>query len=377
LSCLAGAWHFRAVAIERLQARRRLTTLWLLAAVAVSSWFLLNVLLVSKGSLPHTFAGQLVLWSLPAAVLAFSLPAPLLRPLAALVAGLAGLYLIVEIAALAHHPEVSRYSPIASLDPISAAQIPALGATALLALRPETPERVLSYALGFVALCAGAVLPGSRGPVLALVVGVGVAAVLWLARRPKRLAGVVAALVLGLGLGYAGTRLIGSAAYLTAGTGTSASVPYSTVNIRREWWGDAVRGIPDAPVFGHGVAMLVDDTPEAQRMGVAGQRTYPHNSPLESLYSLGVVGAIPYFVLLVSAIAALVLLVRRRARVSTFAAALYGFSFAAANVSGEIGADAALWVAGALAVALYADGPVSARESSREPASTRRASSPS
>jgi hypothetical protein len=63
--------------------------------------------------------------------------------------------------------------------------------------------------------------------------------------------------------------------------------------------------------------------------------------------------------------------------VSTFAAALYGFSFAAANVSGEIGADAALWVAGALAVALYADGPVSARESSREPASTRRASSPS
>jgi len=44
-----------------------------------------------------------------------------------------------------------------------------------------------------------------------------------------------------------------------------------------------------------------------------------------------------------------------------FAAGLYAFAFARSNLSGEIGADAALWAAGALAVGLYAEATAASR----------------
>jgi O-antigen ligase len=133
--------------------------------------------------------------------------------------------------------------------------------------------------------------------------------------------------------------------------------PISTLHIRREWWTTAIKAIPDDPIVGHGVAMFVDDTPEAHRMGVAGERTYLHNSPLESLYSLGLLGAIPYALFILSALVALVVLVRQGARsiAVVLGVGLWVFAFANANVSGEIGADAVLWASGALAVGLYAE----------------------
>ncbi|HMB81680.1 MAG TPA: hypothetical protein VKI43_16510, partial [Vicinamibacterales bacterium] len=82
-----------------------------------------------------------------------------------------------------------------------------------------------------------------------------------------------------------------------------------------------------------------------------------HNSPLESIYSLGLLGAIPYAVFIVSPLTALIALVRRRLRPSAvvLGVGLWVFAFANANVSGEIGADAVVWAAGALVVGLYAD----------------------
>jgi O-antigen ligase len=370
LLCLAGVWLNRTTLLERLSRAARPTVAYIVAGALLAAWFVLNVLFVSHDThLARTFAALLILWSLPSAVLALSLPREAIARTAFAVAALAGLYALIEIVALAHHPHAARFSPIARLDPISAAQFPALGAIALLALTPRSRRQEIGRAIAIAVLSAGTVLPGSRGPVVALCVGLLAASVL-LRLRAWRL--LVPAVVAGLVLGYGGTRLVGSTQYLTnsvpggaglaggsSGTTPRSVPPISTFHIRREWWTTAVKAIPDDPVVGHGVAMFVDNTPEARRMGVAGQRTYPHNSPLESLYSLGLLGALPYLALLGAAIAALVVLgVRRAGPAVVFVAGLYAFAFVSANLSGEIGADASLWAAGALAVGLYAESPV-------------------
>ncbi|MGD0713782.1 MAG: O-antigen ligase family protein [Gaiellaceae bacterium] len=383
LLCLIGVWLNRETLIRRLAVRSRPATTYVLAGVALAGWFLLNVVLLSHGSLSRTLAALLVLWTLPSAALALSLPREAIRTAAAAIGALGVLFALIELGALAHDPHATRFSPIAHLDPISAAQYPALGAIALLALTPRTLRTEVARAVAVALLCAGAVLPGSRGPVVALCVAVVVAAA-FLRRRAWLLLGP--AIVAGLVLGYGGTRLVGSSTYLTSsipgasglgGSGSESSgnesdktsaqqpqqpPPISTMHIRREWWTSAIEAIPSAPIVGHGVAMFVDNTPEAKRMGVAGERTYPHNSPLESLYSLGLLGALPYLALLAAGVAALVLLGRRPAGPPlVFAAGLYAFAFVSSNLSGEIGADAPLWAAGALAVALYAEPTAASR----------------
>ena len=356
LLCLVGASLNRETLIRRLGTRSWPATTYVLAGVALAGWFLLNVELLSHGRLSRTLAGVFVLWTLPAAALALSLPREAIREAAVAIGALGGLFVLIELGAIAHAPHATRFSPIARLDPISAAQFPALGAIALLALTPRTLRAEVVRAVAVALLCAGAVLPGSRGPVIALVAGLLVAVIVL---RPSAWRSVLPAIVAGLALGYAGSTVVGSSNYLT--NDLSGPNPISTWHIRREWWTSAAEAVPSAPIVGHGVAMLVDNTPEAKRMGVAGKRTYPHNSPLESVYSLGVLGAVPYLALLAAGISALVLLGRRRAGPPlVFAAGLYGFAFASSNFSGEIGADAPLWAAGALAVALYAE-PVTAR----------------
>ncbi len=322
LLCLAGAWLRRDRLLERLRRRPRPTAAFVVASSLLAVWFLLNVLLLSEGSLARTLAALLILWTLPTTLLALSLAPEDLEPAAVAIAFLAAVFVAIECVALARNHDATRFSPIAKLDPISAAQIPALGAVALLALG----RRRLADAGAIAAFVAATVLPGSRGPVLALALTEPVSSV--------------------------------------GGVGSSDETPavkpepepISTFSIRREWWTSAAKAIPDEPIVGHGVAMFVDDTPEAHRMGVAGKRTYPHNSPLESLYSLGLLGAIPYAVFLLAALLALARLARRTYGAAIpIAVGLYAFAFVGANLSGEIGADAALWSAGALAVAFYAD----------------------
>lgn len=354
LACVVGAWLNRETLAARLRHPSRRTTFFVVAAAALGIWFLLNVVLISHTSgLSRTLAALLVLWSMPTALLALSLPRSAIPPAAAGIAILGLGYAVVEWTAFVHgHSTDERFSPLARLDPISAAQIPAMGALALLSLDLRRPLALLRAPL-VTLLVAASVLPGSRGPIVAIVLGL-VATILLLPRRSWLLLGPAA--LVGLIVGFAGASHIGSGAYISTAISDSATGP-STMHIRREWWTSAVEAIPDDPIVGHGVGMFVDNTPEAHRMGVAGERTYPHNSPIESLYSLGLLGAIPYAVFIATAFVALIALVRRRARTPAIvlAAGLWTFAFANANISGEIGADAVLWAAGALAVALYAE----------------------
>ena len=242
---------------------------------------------------------------------------------------------------------------------ISAGIVPALAAVAALTLRPSsTSGRLLQLAI--VATLAGAtVLPGSRGPALALVVG---AVVTSLARRSVLDVAGIACVALGLALGSAAASHIGSLGYLT-----TDDRRVSTLSIRRQWIEDALRETPDRPIFGHGVGMFEDHTPEARLMGVEGQRTYPHNSLVEAAYSLGALGAIAYVAFVGSAAAAALVVTRRRARGDQAAALVIGlgaFAIAKTNISGEIGEDAILWSAAALAVVLYAESGSTGRQGS-------------
>ena len=373
LACLAGAALRRRALLERVRSRARLVRVWLTGSALLAVCFLGSVAFVSEGRLSRVLAAQLLLWSLPAALLALSLERPDVSRFAAGAAALGSLFVVIEAGSALHAQlTAGRFTPIAHLDPISAAQYPALGAICLLVLRPESRRGRLVWAVTLAALVAGTILPGSRGPIVELVLG---AIVVLAAGASRARLWAVAAIAAGIAIGAAGTSAVGSSCYLTYSTpGTSsdqgctptteathpkgvvepAPPPISTSHIRREWWSSALHAIPNDPIVGHGVAMFVDNTPEAHRMGVAGTRTYPHNSPLESAYSLGAIGAALYAVFIVGALVALTRLVRRRDRAAVLAAGVWVYAFASANLSGEIGADAVVWASSALAVGLYA-----------------------
>ncbi|MHB8468463.1 MAG: O-antigen ligase family protein [Gaiellaceae bacterium] len=352
-ACLAGVLVERRTLARRLAVRSRPIRWFVVAAAVLAVWFVLNVLLVSHDySLARTFAALLILWTLPTALLALSLSRPAIVRAVPAAAALGVAYALVEWGSIAvHHGKHARFSPVAPLDPISAAQFPAVGALALLAVRPPSPRWNAARLAALGVLVAGSVVPGSRGPIIALAAAT-VAVVLL--RPPQRWL-LLAVVAVGVAVGLAASTQIGSSAYLSEIVPGQGRI--STLTIRREWWAAAVHEIPAAPFVGHGVAMFVDNTPEARQMGVAGERTYPHNSPLESLFSLGVVGAIPYLVFLLTGLGALLAVGRREAGATTtlLAAGLWMFAFVGANFSGEIGADAAFWAAAALAVGLYAD----------------------
>ena len=133
----------------------------------------------------------------------------------------------------------------------------------------------------------------------------------------------------------------------------------STLSIRRRWLEDAVRESAERPLFGHGVGMFRDNTPEARRMGVSGQRTYPHNTFVEAAHALGLPGLLAFTAFVGAAALALVVAARhgglRRHRSFPFIVGVATFAFVNTNVSGEIGADALLWAAAALTVVAYAE----------------------
>ena len=355
----ALAWRGRDVLRARLAAPTSLPLAYTLVAAALSAWYLANVALLSEGSLARKFAALLVLWSLPSALLAAALRRRQVEGLIRAMIGLGLLFCLFELVALVRNSaDANRYSPIADLDPISAGLIPAAAAIACLALRPATRRGRALQLAAFATLVAATVLPGSRSPVLSLLVAAAaMAAFAW--RQLGRL--LLLGLVVGLAAGWLLSRSVGSAGYYTTGVpgfGTQATTqPISTFKLRREWWTQAVKDIPDRPLFGHGVAMLRDETPEARRMGIEGQRISPHNAIIESAYSLGALGFLLYTTLLALVAVALV---RLRGAFGSDVTALFAlgfflFAFVNSNVSGQIGEDGVRWAAGTIAVALYAD----------------------
>jgi hypothetical protein len=362
---LATAWHRRGAIARGLRAGRRLAVVCLASGAALAAWFELNTALLSDGRLAWRLAGLLVLWTVPTAILALSLRPPNFTGVAQGLVGLGLLIVPIETVAVARAgDDVFRFTPIADLDVISAGVIPAIGAVAALSLRPSSAyARVLQLAT-IALLSAATVLPGSRGPVLALVFGVLAAA---LARRSLLDVASLACVALGLACGSVAASEIGSLGYLTSHEGPEQGRVISTLSIRRQWIEDAVRDAPKRPVFGHGVGMFEDNTPEARLMGVEGQRTYPHNSLVEAAYSLGALGLVAYVAFVGSAAAAAIAVGRRRPRGDPAVALVLGlgaFALAQTSLSGEIAEDAVLWTAAALAVVLYVEPTSSAPESS-------------
>ena len=363
VALLATAWRRRSVAIARLRPRQRTVVAFVIAAAALSFWFVLNTALLSDGAFAARLAGLLVLWSIPTALAAATLRRSDLREVARALVALSLGFVAIELVALARAGTgIFRFSPIAELDPISAGLIPAVGAIAALSLQPASIQRRLLQLAAVIVLVAAAVVPGSRGPMIALAFG---ALSLVLVQSVRRIVISAAAVALGLGLGLLVSSHIGSVGYLASVEPTgragqpedAAGLEITTFSIRRQWLEEAIRDTPDRPIFGHGVGMQVDDTPEAALMGVSGQRTYPHNTLVEAAYSLGAIGLAAYLVFLGSALVALVSVVRRgrRDQVVAFVLPIGVFAFVNTNVSGEIGEDVLLWTVSAIAVALYAD----------------------
>ena len=247
------------------------------------------------------------------------------------IALLAAAFFVIDVVGLLRtNGTVQRFSPLTHLDPISAGNICALGAVAVLVLRPRSrwaKGAQLTLAAAFLAASAAS---GSRGPLVAGVVGCST--FMFVKRRWTDRVLVMVMLVCAIGAGAIVAESVGTFAYLSD---TVAGSPVrdrhhhkelpaiSTVHIRREWLTTAFRQSVDRPVFGHGVAQFVDNTPEARRMGIAGERTYPHNSFAEAAFSLGLMGVIPY---LVAAVGTAVALVRiRRARLPA-AACVWGIT---------------------------------------------------
>lgn len=378
---LASAWLGREAIRRRLSTSSRLPRAWAAAAAALGALFLLNVALISSGAAARDAAALLVLSSLPSTLVALSLTREQLRILVGAWATLAlGLFLVSLVTLVARPVETGRFSPIDELDPITAAHIAALGAIALLIPAFDGRRARLAQAGGVTLLVALSVVPASRGALLALVTAIAVLAV---ALRRRVLPLLLPAVVVGFLLGAAGANVVGADYYysidvpalkgrvappsqgedFTGGrTPELQGPPISSIKIRRYLWSKALRDSVDEPIFGHGVGMLVDDSPETLRMVEAGRaesgvRTYPHNVLIESFYSLGILGLGLFLVVSLLAAAALVKVVRRGTRRFETLLALGFAAFAAvsAMVSGEIGSDAALWVAMALPVALYAD----------------------
>ena len=360
---LATTWIRRKHLMRRVLRAPRLAVIFGVAAGILVAWHSLNTLLFSEGELAYRLAGLLVLWSLPTALAAATFLLEDLRALAQGLATLATVFLIVVVVALARADEATlRFSPINELDAISAALVPALGAVAALFAWPGRPTLQLALT---TALVGAAVLPGSRGPVVAMVAACLAVAVLW---RMRGLA-IVVALTLGIALGSVASAHLGTLDYLsnvdvaglsddpTREEGEPLSQPYSTIAIRRQLFETALSETPDRPIFGHGVGMLVDNTPEAQLMDIAGERVYPHNTFIEAAHALGAIGLVSFVVLVGAAGVALLLVVAKSGRLSLagFLFGLGGFAFVSTNVSGAIGTDALLWVVAAAAVALYSD----------------------
>ena len=360
VALVALAWPGRDRVRARIEAGGATARVFLGCAGLLASWFLASAALLSDGtSLSRRLAALLLFWTIPSVLLALSLSRPQLERALWTLAALGLLLVAIDVLALLFDRGGDlgdRFSPIPKLDPITAGQIPALGALALLCLAPRT-GRAQAARLGAIFLLAAfTLIPGSRGPLAALAVGAAVVLVLAWRRTGLR---VVVALVLGVAVGWTIAGAVGTSSHLTSSQ-LESTARISSSAIRRKLIEKALRAVPKRPLLGQGVGTLVDDTPEAHRMGIAGRRTYPHNGFVEALYSLGPIGLALYVAALGAVAVALVRLLRdRRDALVEFVIAFVCFAFVGSNLSGELGADAWFWAAAGLAIGVLGGrGPV-------------------
>ena len=361
---LLAAFRGRTRLIARVMTRDSVARVWLGAACFLAVWFVVNGLLYRAGG--HAAAvilGEFLAVTIPSVLVALTLDRAALRAFLVGVVVLGCAFAVADVVTLVNGSPLvlGRFTPFATVDPITAGLVPAFAAAALVGLdMGEGGRRRLLGAL-LALLVAAAVVPGSRGPVVTVAVVLAAA----LACQWRR-SGVVifAAALTGGALAVAIGAWVGSSGYLFQGPGNGAlpatrgsaspttglTAPPSTIRIRLSWMKDALAAVPDKPLLGHGLVTLPDETLAAHEMGVAGELVYPHNDAVEAVYSLGIVGLVPFLLALVAPI-----LLARRKGPAFPATILFAGAFAEANFSGEIGTDGLLWVAAALLVAAWLD----------------------
>ena len=362
MALLFAAYLRRRHLFARLTTPDRIVRGWLVAACALGLWLVTNGLLYRGGGHEaKVVLGVFAALTVPAALLALTLDRRAFRELLVAVVVLGCGIAVADVIALVHGSRLvdGRFTPLASIDPITAGLVPAIAAAALLGLEPGVGRRRVLYGAVLALLVAAAVLVGSRGPVVTLALVLGTAVV---SHWRQRLALVCAAVLVGGALAWTAGTWVGSSRYLgqslgdtsppvSAPTNDAATTPPpSTIHMRWYWINSALRAVPNKPLLGHGIVTLRDRSPEAYALGVGGELVYPHNDAVEAIYSLGVVGFFPFLLALVAP----ALLIRRRG-MAYGAGILFVAAFAESNFSGEIGLDTVLWTASALLVAARAD----------------------
>jgi O-antigen ligase len=363
VALLFAAYLRRGHLFPRLTTPDRIVRGWLVAACALGLWFVANGLLYRVGGHEtNVILGVFAALTVPAVLLALTLDRQAFRELLVGVVALGCAFAVADCIALVQGPKLvdGRFTPLASIDPITAGLVPAVAAAALLGLETGVGPRRLLYGAVLALLIAAAVLAGSRGPVVTLVLVLLTAV---LCQWRQRLALVCAALLVGGALAWSAGTWVGSSRYLAQSVrDTSPPVsaptndadttptPPSTIRMRWYWIKSALRAVPDKPLLGHGIVSLRDRSPAAYALGVGGELVYPHNDAVEAIYSLGVIGFFPFLLALVAP----AFLIRRRG-VAYSAGILFVAAFAESNFSGEIGLDSVLWTTSALLVAARAD----------------------
>ena len=220
---LAAAMKRRLILADRLRRRRRLAMAWIASAIVLATWFVVNAALFSDGPLARNLVALFLLWTIPTALVALSLRLDDIAAVAHGFLGLALVFIALETAAIrTADGDVFRFTPISNLDPISAGLIPALGAVAALSLRPHSmPGRIAQFAVTAI-LVAGSVVPGSRGPVLALLA----AALVMTLTQPRPLrAALPVAVAVGLAGGLTVSSHVGSLGYMTSALSAEPPTP--------------------------------------------------------------------------------------------------------------------------------------------------------
>jgi O-antigen ligase len=368
IACALGlfAWSRRALLVQRLRRSDSIGRVWLAAATLLAISFAVGSLVTGHGPLPHRLLGVLVIATIPTAIAIAAFRRRDFEETQAALVVLGIVFTTVDLIASRHGaPASGRFSPIRDLDPISASLIGAVACIAAVAYRPATSRARLAQAAVCLYLAAGSAVNGSRGPAVALIFAI---LVLVAIEHSRRIVALGAAVALGL---FAGSVVeqyaigqpppLASLVHETTSPNKPqqpdvTSVPLSSMSIRRQWLMSALRQVPDKPLLGHGVGMLVDNTPEAAAMGIKGERVYPHNDAVEAAFSLGIPGTIFFAAFLLLPLLAFW---RRRTELNRsltpFVLGLFSFAFAESNFSGEIGTDVILWSTALYAVFLLAE----------------------
>lgn len=363
-------WRRRALLRARVEGSN-VARVFAVAATLLFVWFAIDAVVAGRTTLAHRLAAQLVLWTAPAAALAAALTVKEVERLLRALACVGGTFAVLELAMLWRGSVGGRYSPLAHLDSISAAQYAAVALLAVLALDVRSGRAELLRAAVAVLLVFGVVVPGSRGPF----VGVALAVALLLVTAPRSFglqARAATALLLAVATAgaFATAVGIGSSGHLTSGVpgvpgkhqpsprpphGKPEPTPpaASSDQVRIALLKQALRRSRTNLVLGNGVGTLADESAVAKRIGLAGCCTYPHNEPVEALYSLGVGGLVLYVIAIAAGAWMFAGLFRRAVaggrtlRVS-FVLAFAVYAFVQSEVSGEIAEDIWIWVAAGL-----------------------------